>query len=294
MLKDALQAEQLGFHSIWLDDHLLNFNQKQPENRIEAWTGLTSLANQTSNIRLGHLVLCNSFRNPALLGKMLASLDIISNGRLEFGIGAGWFKEEFLAYGLEFFSATERIEQLKETLQILKKMFTEEKFDFRGKFWNLEGCRSLPRPVQDPLPTWIGGKKPKMIKLAVEYGTGLNITSSPVEDFRKVFENVNRSCDELGKKESEFKISYMTFIHFTKDMKEREEVIDHLHETWYPQPPREAFETMMIGPTEFVKDKASNYLDNYDLNLFIANCKGTESIKDPITLYNDEIISSFK
>lgn len=292
MKVQARQADEVGFHSLWIDDHLLNFNKKKPENKIEAWTGLASLVNITSKIRLGSLVLCNSFRNPALLGKMVASLDVISKGRLELGIGAGWYKEEYDAFGYEFLSPRRRIDQLKETLKILRQMFTGEEFDFQGKYWSLKGCLSLPKPIQKPLPIWIGGTGQKMIRLAIRYGTGINITSLPPEEFEKVMNDVSKACDEIGKKESDFKKSYMTFVHFTKDFEEREQVINYLHETWYPQPPREAFDTLLIGPKELVKEKVSYYLDNYDLDLFIANVRGTKSIDDPIQLFYEEIQKS--
>ena len=287
MAKETRMAELLGFHSLWIDDHLLPFNHKNPENRIEAWTGLTSVANKTEKIRLGSLVLCNSFRNPALLGKMVASLDVISNGRVELGIGAGWYKEEYEAYGYEFASSSQRIAQVQETLEILERSFTGEQFDYQGKFWTLKECQSLPRPIQEHLPIWIGGTGPKMINLAVKHATGINITSLPPSDFTKVMERITKACDELGRKETSFKKSYMTFVHFTKDMEEREKVIDYLHETWYPQPDRGAFDTLLIGPPELVKEKISFYLDNYDLDLFIVKINATDSINDPIRLFKE-------
>lgn len=293
MLSEAQQAETLGFHSIWVDDHLLPFNHKNPENRLEAWTSLTALATSTLKIRLGNLVLCNSFRNPALVGKMIASLDNISSGRLEVGLGAGWFEEEYKAFGYDFHKPGSRIKQLQESLDILELVFSGQKFDYTGSNWTLEDCQSLPRPIQSPMPIWIGGTGSKMVHLAVDKASGLNITSSAPEEFEKIMNRVTETCDELGKKKSNFKTSYMTFVHFTKDMEEREKVIDYLHETWYPQPPREAFETLLVGPIELVKEKASYYLENYDLNLFIGKVKGTESIDNPIALFHDEILNSF-
>ena len=294
MLSQAQQAEKLKMHSLWIDDHLLRFNHKKPENRIEAWTGLTSIANQTKTIRLGSLVLCNSFRNPALLGKMIASLDVISNGRLELGIGAGWYEEEYNAYGYKFETPSIRIAQLQESLEIFEQLFTGQTFDYHGKYWSLNKCLNLPKPIQQPIPTWIGGTGSKMIKLAVKYGTGLNITSLPPEEFAMVIDKVNKACDDYGRKESSIRKSYMTFVHFTKDLEEREKVIDFLHETWYPQPPRKAFDTLLIGPVELVKEKVSSYIDNYDLNVFIGKVDGTESILDPISLFRDELQQAFE
>ncbi|MFX0091060.1 MAG: LLM class flavin-dependent oxidoreductase [Candidatus Hodarchaeota archaeon] len=290
ILKSALQAEELGFSSVWIDDHLLNFREP-PEDRLEAWTTITAIAAKTKRIRLGNLVLCNSFRNPALLGKMVASLDIISNGRLELGIGAGWYESEYLAYGYPYSSHFDRISQLREGLVIIKKMFLEDKFDFNGKYWNLKECISNPKPLQNPFPIWVGGTGPKVTQIAVELATGLNVSSTSMEETKKIFKRVADYCDELGRKYSNFKKSYFTLVHLTSTNKERKEVIRKYLREWTPTPPKEFFEQLMIGTIEAVTAKINSYIDEFNFDCFMGRCRGTKTVEDPISAFADELLT---
>lgn len=136
---------------------------------LECWTSLSALATITSRLRIGTLVTCNSFRFPSLLAKMASTVDNISGGRLEFGISCGWFKQEHLAYGIRFSSFAIRIQQLREALQIIKKMWTEEISTFDGRYYRLENAINYPKPLQKPHPPiWIGGKNVELLKLAAE------------------------------------------------------------------------------------------------------------------------------
>ena len=144
----VLECERLGYDSIWLDDHLMY--GKTPI--LECWTTLSALASLTAKIRLGTMVLCNSYRNPALLAKMAATLDVISNGRLELGIGAGVQKDEHEAYGIPFPKPSERIERMKEAVEIIKKLWTEENANYQGKYYTVNEAVCLPKPLQKPHP----------------------------------------------------------------------------------------------------------------------------------------------
>src|SRR5229473_2710650 len=126
----ARHAESLGYHSLWLVDHM--WTRGMPDlDHVECLTMMTALAARTEKLRIGTLVICNSYRNPALLAKSLTTIDHVSNGRLEVGIGAGWMDEEYRAYGYQFPSMGARLKQLEEGLQILKQMFTEKKATFK-------------------------------------------------------------------------------------------------------------------------------------------------------------------
>jgi alkanesulfonate monooxygenase SsuD/methylene tetrahydromethanopterin reductase-like flavin-dependent oxidoreductase (luciferase family) len=129
---------------------------------FEAWTVATALAMQTERIRVGHMVLCDAFRHPALLAKMAATLDVLSGGRLDLGIGWGSAPAELHTYGVGRPPAAELSARLGETLPILRAMFSGERFDYDGRFFQLEGAIGRPRPVQDPLPVHIGGGGPKL------------------------------------------------------------------------------------------------------------------------------------
>src|SRR5215471_6446727 len=134
VLERTLLAERLGYHSVWLQDHL--WQLRTPEgDHPEALATMAALASRTGRIRIGSLVLCNSYRNPALLAKTLCTIDQIREGRLEIGIGAGWFRREYEAYGYEFPATGVRLAQLEESLQIMKLLFTEESPSFRGQYY---------------------------------------------------------------------------------------------------------------------------------------------------------------
>ncbi|MBT0160066.1 TIGR03560 family F420-dependent LLM class oxidoreductase [Candidatus Bathyarchaeota archaeon A05DMB-2] len=155
----ALECERLGYHSVWLDDHLMF----KSSSILECWTALSALATLTNRIRLGTMVTCNTFRNPALLAKMAATVDVISNGRLEFAIGAGVQEAEHTAYGLQFPKLSARIGRLNEAVEIIKKMWTEEKASYSGEYYSIDGAVCEPKPVQKPHPPiTIAGSGEKM------------------------------------------------------------------------------------------------------------------------------------
>jgi alkanesulfonate monooxygenase SsuD/methylene tetrahydromethanopterin reductase-like flavin-dependent oxidoreductase (luciferase family) len=141
------ECEVLGYHSAWMNDHVNKHN-------LECWTTLSALAAATERIRLGTQVLCNTYRNPALLAKMSATLDYISGGRLEFGIGAGsnWDEGEHRAYGIPFPTPIERIRRMEEAITIIKKLWTEENASFIGRYYTIHDAICNPKPLQTPHP----------------------------------------------------------------------------------------------------------------------------------------------
>lgn len=162
-----LESELLGYQSAWLDDHLM-LNQTP---NLECWTTLSALATVTKKIRLGTMVTCNSFRNPGLLAKMAATIDNISNGRLELGIGAGVQKNEHIAYGFHFPSSNVRIERLNEAVKIIKKMWTKNKISFSGKHYHIMDAVCEPKPIQKPHPPIIigGGGEKLTLKVTAQH-----------------------------------------------------------------------------------------------------------------------------
>lgn len=204
--KVASESERLGYDSLWVGDHLLRGTY-----RLECWTVLSSLAAVTRRIRLGPLVLCNSFRNPALVAKMGATLDIISNGRLEFGIGAGWKEDEYLAYDYSFPKASVRIRQLAEAVQIIKKMWTEENPSFQGKFYQINKAVCEPKPVQKPHPPiTIGGAGERyLLRVVAKHADRWNSLIS-VEDYKKRLKTLEKYCSETGRDFEAIEKSYFS------------------------------------------------------------------------------------
>jgi len=138
-------AEKLGYNSAWLYDHFYALHDKQ-DPCLEAWTTLSALATSTKKMKIGTVVTAISYRNPALLAKMASTVDVISGGRLILGVGAGWHEKEYKAYGYEFPDPRTRVRQLKETLIVIRKLWTEDKATFKGDFYSLNGAINLPKP----------------------------------------------------------------------------------------------------------------------------------------------------
>src|SRR5262245_11953831 len=157
----ALLADEVGFDSVWVADHFFGVGSADP---LEAWTEITAVAAVTRRVELGFLVLCNSYRPPALLAKMAVTLDQISSGRLILGYGAGWFVQEYEAYGYDYPDIRTRLAQFEEGLVILKRMWTEDAPTFRGRHYHIENARCLPRPTRAPHPPiLIGGSGEKVL-----------------------------------------------------------------------------------------------------------------------------------
>jgi alkanesulfonate monooxygenase SsuD/methylene tetrahydromethanopterin reductase-like flavin-dependent oxidoreductase (luciferase family) len=209
LLKErALAAEEYGFHSIWLPDHMWVRGMPQLD-YLESWTVLSGLAGATTKIRLGGLVFCNSYRNPAFFAKMAATLDNVSNGRLELGLGAGWMDEEYKAYGYEFPSGGVRANQLREGVEIIKKMFTEEKPSYVGKYYTITDAYNNPKPIQKPHPPITIGAiaEQKMLKLVAEHADGWNCPAAASHRLEKKWSVIVDYCKALGRNPEEIEIS---------------------------------------------------------------------------------------
>src|SRR5256712_12231759 len=173
----AQRAEKSGFASFWVSDHFFGGPGGTPDrNCLEAWTLLAALARDTQRIRLGVLVAAVQYRNPALQAKIAAGVDHISGGRLEFGIGAGWREEEYRAYGYDFPPPGERVEQLRDGLEITRRLWSEERATYHGKHYRIDDAVCAPKPTQRPRPPiWVGGEGPRVMRLAARYADGFDL-----------------------------------------------------------------------------------------------------------------------
>jgi len=226
LAKTVLEMERLGFDSAWFEDHLvislgsvymkaqkvIPLSIMAPP-LLECWTTLSWLAGQTSKIRLGTLVLCNLFRYPSVLAKMASTLDVISNGRLEFGIGAGYWKPEFEMHSIPLPNHTTRIERLAEAVQIIKSMWTKEVTDFDGKYYSVKQVLNNPKPVQKPHPPiLIGGRGAKLMKVAAQLADNWNLPGSiPLtpEEYGEMAGTFDEYCREAGRSPREVVKSMM-------------------------------------------------------------------------------------
>ena len=194
----AREAEAAGFRALWVSDHLMLGPDAVATDCLEAWTVLAALAVDTKKIRIGPMVTSQSYRNPALLAKIAAGVDHMSGGRLEFGVGAGWKEVEYEAYGYEYPDDPTRVTQLVETLEICTRLWKEPKATYRGKHYRIENAVSSPKPLQQPLPIWIGGTKPRVMRIAAKYAYAFNM-SNPSQPVAPRIAELDRLLPEVCK-----------------------------------------------------------------------------------------------
>jgi alkanesulfonate monooxygenase SsuD/methylene tetrahydromethanopterin reductase-like flavin-dependent oxidoreductase (luciferase family) len=182
------------FDSAWFTDHL----QYENQDVLEGWTALTYLAAQHPEFQFGHAVLCQSFRNPALLAKMAATFQFMSGGRFILGIGAGWKEDEYKAYGYDYPRAGVRVDELDEAMQIIRALWTEERATVQGKHYQVIDAWCEPKP--EPRPTiMIGGAKPRMLRLVARHADWWNVSWTGIKDYRAQVPECERTCAEVGR-----------------------------------------------------------------------------------------------
>jgi probable F420-dependent oxidoreductase len=211
----ARRAEDLGFDSVWISDHLLYSFERygagdEPIAAIEPLTALAGLSALTDRIRLGTLVLCAPFRHPAIVGKMATTIDHLSGGRLDLGIGAGWLKQEFDAFGYRYGSLDERFTQMEETVIALGALFSGRPATVEGSSVTLHEAPLLPAPIQGPrIPLWVGGKGgPRLLRLAVRHADGWNAAWRwTPQAYGERVQAAHAECETAGRDPASFRLS---------------------------------------------------------------------------------------
>ncbi len=225
-IKEIVQAaETREFSHAWFSDHFMLDADSVNRTCIETIMAMTVAASHTSTLRIGSLVLCNSYRYPSVLAKQLASFDHFSRGRLEFGYGAGWKKLEYDAYGIPFLPIDVRIKMLAEGIQVIKLLWTEEKASYDGEFYSLKEAISNPKPFQKPRPTiWVGttAGKPRMLRLIAEHADGINMSwaFSP-EEYEEKISQLEELAAEFGREGKEIKKSCGLWTRLYEDEEEK-------------------------------------------------------------------------
>ncbi len=206
----VITADKLGFDSLYAYDHLIPFFKEDIEKNIfECFTLLSTAATITKRIKIGQIVTCNSYRNPALLAKIVSTLDVISNGRIELGIGAGWYEKEHLAYGYDFSSHIERIKQLDESLSIIKQMWTKKSSSFEGHYYNVKNAVCNPKPIQKPYPTiMVGGSGEKyLLKIVAKHANRYNNFFGTFHEMKRKITILKDHCNDIGRDHKEIQHS---------------------------------------------------------------------------------------
>jgi F420-dependent oxidoreductase-like protein len=185
VLELARTAEETGFHGVWLPDH---FQTIPPSSSyvFESWSLLAAMTGRTNRVRIGQLVSGNGYRNPALQAKIASTVDVLSNGRLSFGIVAGWYERDYQAFGYPFLPAPERLRQLREAVEVIQSLWTNELTTYDGQYYQLVDAVNQPRGIQQPIPLMIAGGGEKVtLKLAAQYADLCNVMVSPADAERK-------------------------------------------------------------------------------------------------------------
>jgi F420-dependent oxidoreductase-like protein len=229
----AKTADHLGYYSLWFIDHLIGASVSLDAPMLECWTLMSALAEATKQIRLGTLVLCNAFRSPALLAKMGATLDVISNGRLEFAIGAGWYEKEFKQYGFPFPPPATRIRQLEEGIEVIKRMWMEEEAAFHGQYYTIDHAINNPKPVQKPHPPFqIGGRGEQlMLRLVAKHADIWNVAAgTSVEEYRHKMAVLEQHCREVGRDPAAIERSRQMIVILAEKLEELPEKMQEAQE----------------------------------------------------------------
>ncbi|MFL5726792.1 MAG: TIGR03560 family F420-dependent LLM class oxidoreductase [Chloroflexota bacterium] len=223
----ALEAERLGAESIWLFDHFHTVPRPTDEITFESFTTLSALAALTQRVRLGHVVICTGFRNPALTAKMISTMDAISGGRMELGIGAGWKRDEWEAYGYGFPDTKERLARLRDDLGVIEAMLAGDKHQhatYEGKHSRVRDARNIPKPIQRPrVPIMVGGNGPNVTwRLAARHADEVNLDGMMPDEVEAALPTIRGRCEEIGRDPGTLKVSiHMWAEHVAKPGQER-------------------------------------------------------------------------
>jgi alkanesulfonate monooxygenase SsuD/methylene tetrahydromethanopterin reductase-like flavin-dependent oxidoreductase (luciferase family) len=295
-LRDLIEhaEENFDYYGIYTNDHLTGFDKKidGKEPYLEAWTFITAVLTWSKKLHAGHTVLCQSFRNPALLGKMVSSLDHLSQGRFDLFLGAGWKEDEYPGYGYPFPSPRQRLRELQEVVTILRNLFDPniEEWDFRGEFWTLKNNRNFPKPITQPFPIHLGGSKSKFIKMTAQIADGFNTGGESIDETIKRFNSFDDEVKRNGMDPSKKIKSYFGGIRMFQSNKDAiayaKEIIANNEEITIKKP-EELVKNQLWGTSEVIAEKIRKIVE-IGVRFIILKYQSNFT-DDPLTLFWDEI-----
>ena len=285
----AEAAEALGYDSVWVYDHVHNVPVPAHEAVFECWTTLAAISQRTSRVRLGQMVGCASYRNPGLLAKISASIDVISGGRLDWGIGAGWYEQEYRAYGYDFLPARDRIAVLRETVEIVRSLWTEPDTTYSGKHFTLSAAQCDPKPLQDPHPPiLIGGSGEQLtLRVVARLADRSNFGGNP-QEFAHKCEVLRRHCDAVGRDYDEIEKTWTPEIH----VRETEAEVRAIGGSTFGEPFDRWQAGNLVGTPEQVIEKIHAYQE-MGVSSIIAWNRDYPST-DTLTLVGEQVIPAFR
>lgn len=257
------QAESLGYDHIWVYDHVETVPRRQATHCFEAFTMLAALSQRTTRVGLGQLVTCSSYRNAGLLAKETACIDVFSQGRLILGLGAGWFHEEYHAYGYEYMSDPDRLAVLDETIEVVRRLWTEETVTFEGRHLHFDGAFCDPKPVQQLPPVLVGGGGEKVNLRIAARAANLTNWQVSLEAFERKSRLLEGYCDEIGRPFSQIVRTHGPDCRLFDTEAEcrawcESEGGGHL---WGRQPTDQYLEENLVGTVEQVVEKTQAFVD---------------------------------
>ena len=288
----ALKAEQLGYDAGYVYDHFIPYyGDKRTLPFFEAYTLLSAIAAITTKLRIGQVVTCNSYRSPSLLAKMSSTLDAISNGRLEFGIGAGWFEHEYNSYGYQFDNASTRIAQLDESLIIIKKMWQKEKSSFKGKHYFIKNAICSPKPIQNPHPPiMVGGAGQKLIAVAAKHATRYNHPFGTPEILQSKIEMLKTQCKKTKRNFDEIENSVLLRVLVGKDKDDIKQIVGQLKKK------NESISEFILRSKDSIAlgtpNEVIDYLQKYvkiGISYFIVNFVGLSNSLEMLSLFSKKV-----
>lgn len=283
----AKTADDFGYHSIWMSDHLHGMHGNQATPRYECWTLGTALIAITKSVKFGQVTMAAPFRNPALLAKMAATLDNISNGRAMLSIGAGWHLDEFKGYGYHYGSKGSRSKRLEEAAKIIKLLWNEENPSYFGRYYKIDKAYCNPKPVQDKLPLMIsGGGEKRTLRTAARYADMTNYapwTGTP-EEFKMKTDILLAHCESEGRNPNEITKTWAAFVYIDDSMSGAKSKLLKAN----PNAPRVRASGGLIGTPELIVQDIYKYRDA-GVDFFILRFQGDEWNKD-ITMFTEEVI----
>jgi alkanesulfonate monooxygenase SsuD/methylene tetrahydromethanopterin reductase-like flavin-dependent oxidoreductase (luciferase family) len=255
-----LDIVQGSFDSAWISDHPIPWADWQSPNstNLEGWTALNYYSALYEKLMFGHVVLCNSYRNPALLAKMTSTISFLTGGRFILGIGAGWKEDDYLSYGYNYPRPSVRIAQLEEGIQIIKRMWSEDQVTFHGKYFHVENVYCDPKP-EPPPPIMIGGGGERLtMKVAARYADWWNCPNLTVDQYKHKLEVLRRHCKSVGRSYEEIRKVWLGCIALAETEEKAREIASS--NPFVVQERRfDARETTIIGTPEQVVEKLEHF-----------------------------------
>jgi F420-dependent oxidoreductase-like protein len=265
----ARLAETIGFESEWVFDHFTTVPEPTDEITFESFSTLSALAMVTERVRIGHMVICTGFRNPALTAKLASTLDVISGGRFELGIGAGWKDDEWIAYGYGFPSTKERLGRLGDDLEVISRMLGPGRATYEGAYARVEGAINEPKGIQRHIPIIVGGNGPNVtMRLAARFADELNLVFRPLAELGGLMALARQRCEEIDRDPASLRLSlYVADTEVREGGSRRVDLLGKLAET--------GLDRAVAFPLRYGANAET-------LEAFAADCRAAGLLREPV------------